>query len=184
MILAQAELGKPVIDSVYFPMQLTVLAYFRSTRPGFKPILNTPLTLQGDLHIMGCANQELAIQGGNMDDPITVPTGRDFTRLVAECEDIAAEIYQFYKLNFHDMTAIPSDIVLLEDRYYYMERKKKRFEQMRARMLASDGASFQNAPPPSFQNAAPPAAVAANEKRASTSEQSAPPPPAVNERTR
>ena len=58
------------------------------------------------------------------------PSGRDCIRLVAECEDIAVEIYEFYKQNSPDMIvmmAIPSDIVLFEDQYFY---KKKRFEQM------------------------------------------------------
>ena len=115
---------------------------------------------------MACANQELGIQVGNVNDPITVPvSGRDFAQLAAECEDIAVEICDFYKREFtqgvEGMLAIPSDLVLIEDRYYCMKRKKNRFEQTRARMLAFQKAPppFQNAPPPSFQvqNAPPPA---------------------------
>jgi hypothetical protein len=127
-----------------------------------------------------------------VDDPITGSiSGRDFAQLAAECEDITVEIYEFYKQTFPEglmaMVAIPSDLVLIEDRYYCMKRKKNRFEQTRARMLAFQKAPppFQNAPPLPFQvQNAPRAAVASNEKRSSPSEQSAPPPPAVKERTK
>ena len=66
---------------------------------------------------MECTNQELGNQV-NVDDPITVPIyGRDFAQLAAECEDIAVEIYEFYKQTFPEglmaMMAIPSDLVLI-----------------------------------------------------------------------
>ncbi len=114
---------------------------------------------------MACANQELGNQS-NVDDPITVPiSGRDFSQLAAECEDIAVEIFEFYKQTYPDgltaMMAIPPNLVLLEDRYDYMKRKKNRFEKMLAKMLAfqPEPPPFQNAPPQSFQvqNAPPPA---------------------------
>jgi hypothetical protein len=68
---------------------------------------------------MACTNQELGNQV-NVDDPITVPiSGRDFAQSVDECEDIAVEIYEFYKQTFPEglmaMMAIPSDLVLIEE---------------------------------------------------------------------
>jgi hypothetical protein len=206
-ILAQAELGKPVIDSGCFPIQLTVLGTSGRVLNQFK----TPLShCRGILQNMACANQELGTQVGNVNDPITDDiSGRDFAILAAECEDIAVEICDFYKREFtqgvEGMLAIPSDLVLMEARYFYMKRKKIRFEKMRAKMLAfqpEPPPPFQNAPPPPFQvQNAPRAAVASNEihaspseqrapphasneKRASPSEQRAPPPAAVKERTK